>query len=532
MENLFYRILRYLKYPADTNGKVLEIWQRMRALSENFRLKVDPLENEIGNLRNQLNNVQHQLNDVQHQLYQEKSLVLELTDKVSVLPKVKREVPLPDLPGTHFVIQPCQTNKASAVSIDWSRLDGSEDLILLFTDPPDQNTEFPMTIHAPANSGQRVINYARLAEALSPYRVSQVIAVAKSAEGLFAAAAVADVTGKPAALLLPDDREFLANRQTDQWLAEAIDKSRIAFSPSVGLCAHVQSNLGKKLWFLLNWFNSSRPEGTPGIPANNEILAWIFDALEDGFPPTSCLSQLKCSADLNGTVPYIDPPAPRNIRWSMHSYFQALYRLAQMGYQPDFIMDVGASTGYWSHIANRVFPRSRFYLIEPLLERYQQVNNSIYYSHPEFITVACAAGDKPGQLEFNVSPDLYSSSFLDGPELSPDRQWDRVKVPVRTLDEISATLSIKGRGLLKIDVQLSEHLVLDGAIRFLEQVDVVCIELGLLRFAPTSKNFLDMLTKFQDLGFEYFDSADSWRDSKNGRMIQQDTVFVRSSLSF
>jgi hypothetical protein len=70
MESLFYRILRYLKYPADTNGKVLEIWQRMRAFSEGFRLKVDPLENEIGNLRNQLSNVQHQLNDVQHQLYQ------------------------------------------------------------------------------------------------------------------------------------------------------------------------------------------------------------------------------------------------------------------------------------------------------------------------------------------------------------------------------------------------------------------------------------------------------------------------------
>jgi hypothetical protein len=231
---LFYRILRYLKYPADTNGKVLEIWQRMRALSEGFRLKVDPLENEIGNLRSQLSNVQHQLNDVQHQLYQEKSLLLELSDKVSVVPKVKREVPFPDIPGTHFLVRSYQTNQTSAVSVDWSRLEGNEDLILLFTDQPDQNTEFPMTIHAPANSGQRIINYTRLAEALSPYRINRVIAVARSAEGLFAAIAVADVTGTPTALLLPDDRELLAKRQTDPWLAEAIDKSRIAFSRSVG----------------------------------------------------------------------------------------------------------------------------------------------------------------------------------------------------------------------------------------------------------------------------------------------------------
>jgi Methyltransferase FkbM domain len=99
------------------------------------------------------------------------------------------------------------------------------------------------------------------------------------------------------------------------------------------------------------------------------------------------------------------------------------------------------------------------------------------------------------------------------------------------LDEISSTLAIAGRGILKIDVQLAEHLVLDGATRFLEQIDVICVELSLNRFAPSSKTLFEMMTKLHELGFQYFDTAGSWRQSQSGRMIQQDTVFMRASLA-
>jgi hypothetical protein len=40
-----------------------------------------------------------------------------------------------------------------------------------------------------------------------------------------------------------------------------------------------------------------------------------------------------------------------------------------------------------------------------------------------------------------------------------------------------------------------------------------------------------MMTKLHDLGFQYFDTAGAWRQSQSGRMIQQDTVFMRTSLA-
>jgi hypothetical protein len=151
--------------------------------------------------------------------------------------------------------------------------------------------------------------------------------------------------------------------------------------------------------------------------------------------------------------------------------------------------------------------------------------------HPDFATIAAAASDQPGEAVLNVSADLYSSSLLDGPEESPDRSWEKVQVPIRTLDEISSSCSIKGRGILKIDVQMAEHLVLDGATHFLEQIDVICIELSLNRFAPSCKTLFEMMTKLHELGFQYFDTAGSWRQSRSGRMIQQDSIFMRASFA-
>ena len=62
MRDLFHRIWRYLNYPADTNGKMTEVWQRMRVLCEEFAIKSDRLESDLQHLKNDL---QHLKNDLQ-----------------------------------------------------------------------------------------------------------------------------------------------------------------------------------------------------------------------------------------------------------------------------------------------------------------------------------------------------------------------------------------------------------------------------------------------------------------------------------
>ena len=406
-------------------------------------------------------------------------------------------------------------------------------VLVLFDDDAETESESSINI---VLSGQEPVRrsraYLQMAKIASKHRLSSAIAVVTNSAGLSAMISIADISAVPVALVLPEKNDFANDQSIQPLLLEAIDKARLAFGLSDATVADVQSNLGKRLWRItaLGEAQSNAAAGNQASTNCNEILAWILESLDDGFPSDILLNQIESSKRLGATVPYIDPVPPKSLHWSMHDHFQALYRLRVTGHQPQFVVDVGASTGFWSHVASHVFPKSRFYLIEPLLERYQRMNQGIYSLHPEYVTIASAAGAESGEAELNVSSDLYSSSFLDGAELSPDRHWDRVRVPVRTLDEISSTFSIEGRGMLKIDVQLGEHLVLDGGMQFLKQVDVICIELSLYRLAPGSKTFFEMVTKLHHLDFEYFDFAGSWRNSRTGQLIQQDAIFMRTSV--
>lgn len=68
MRGIFFRIWRYLNYPADTNGKVKETWLRMRVLSENHQIKFAAVESDLRYLKTMVVALQNQFNSIQEQL--------------------------------------------------------------------------------------------------------------------------------------------------------------------------------------------------------------------------------------------------------------------------------------------------------------------------------------------------------------------------------------------------------------------------------------------------------------------------------
>jgi FkbM family methyltransferase len=229
-------------------------------------------------------------------------------------------------------------------------------------------------------------------------------------------------------------------------------------------------------------------------------------------------------------TPFVDADPPPAVHWEFVPQLQALERLKLGGYDPDFIVDIGASTGVWSHYATKVYPTARYYLIEPLLQTYLAREPGTLRLHPEFRALECAAGAKQGIETFKISQDLYGSSFFDDESSAEGRSFTTIDVTVRNLDEIALSEKIAGRGLLKIDTQFSEHLVIEGATNFLAQVDVIIVELSLQRFSAEAKTFSEMVFLLQERGFVYHDVAGSWRDAVTGRLLQQDAVFARHDL--
>ena len=138
-----------------------------------------------------------------------------------------------------------------------------------------------------------------------------------------------------------------------------------------------------------------------------------------------------------------------------------------------------------------------------------------------------AVSDRPGEAEFKVSDDLYGSSLLDPGE---NRAYELLKVPVLTLDQIAAEKKLTGRGLLKIDVQFAEHLVLAGAQQLIKQVDALVLELSLFRYAPEAMLFPEMFELVRSLGFNYCEDIGGWRSPVDGTTLQKDVLFVRDSL--
>jgi FkbM family methyltransferase len=256
------------------------------------------------------------------------------------------------------------------------------------------------------------------------------------------------------------------------------------------------------------------------------LADWIWRSLETGEPCDERFEKAFCRRE-GEVIPYVDPPAPKDLQGDFGLLYQSFRRLRHRGYSPDFIIDVGASTGVWSDTARRIFPKARFILVDPLHAQYVRVNKWYFRRNPDFEPIAAAVSDRPGEAELNVSPDLYGSSLLR-PSDAP--AGEKIRVPVLTLDGIAAERKLTGRGLLKIDVQFTEHLVLAGAEQLLKQVDVLLLELSLFRYAPEAKLFPEMCELVSRLGFNYFEDVGGWRSPVDGTTLQKDVLFVRDAL--
>ncbi len=200
-------------------------------------------------------------------------------------------------------------------------------------------------------------------------------------------------------------------------------------------------------------------------------------------------------------------------------------RLKGMGFTPDFVLDIGASTAIWSNAVASVFDKARYILCDPMFQRYPNV-----WAKPGFELVEVAIGDKPGQATFSVSSDLYGSSLLSVSDVVS--VVDKVEVQIKTIDAVAKEKKITGRGLLKIDVQFAEHLAIEGALKTLDRnVDVVILELTLTRVHPEAKTLLEMCNRMDELGFRVFDQVGGWRVPSSGELEQLDLAFVRKGLA-
>jgi len=261
--------------------------------------------------------------------------------------------------------------------------------------------------------------------------------------------------------------------------------------------------------------------------SDRAIDDWIWQSLEIGQAADNRFESLFPRAPID-LVHFMEPPVPELVSREYVPAYQLARRLKLNGYCPNFAIDIGAGTGIWAHTTSLIYPEADHILIDPLLARYKLDSSSCYFDKiPNARLLEVAVSNAAGEACFQVSADLYRSSMLNSTDPGAD---ETVVVPVTTLDQIAIDENISGHGILRLDLQGGEYLVLEGATNFLNHIDLIIV---VLPFACSDQKpfvLVQVLNLLDGLGFRYYDDARECRSPIDGALLRRDVAFIRKGL--
>lgn len=193
------------------------------------------------------------------------------------------------------------------------------------------------------------------------------------------------------------------------------------------------------------------------------------------------------------------------------------------GLKVNTVIDVGIAYGTPGLYGS--FEDVKYHLIEPLKE-YKNVIEGICSTYDATYTLA-AAGEKIGELELNVHPDLSGSSVLNESEGKHVDGEPRI-VPVTTIDHEIEQFHLQGPYLIKVDVQGFELQVLNGACKSLQNTEVVLLEISLFEFYKSSPTFADVIAYMDRHGFSVYEIYTPTYRPLDDAMGQVDIAFVKT----
>ena len=196
------------------------------------------------------------------------------------------------------------------------------------------------------------------------------------------------------------------------------------------------------------------------------------------------------------------------------------------GFRPRNVWDVGANHGNWTRAAIGFFPDAEYTLIEPQDDLKKHVEDLIRHGY-KIRWINSGAGDRPGMLPLYVATIDHSSSFLDSPRIMQEAVRS-IETPMRTLNEIRATLSLPVPEMLKIDAEGLDLRVLEGAADLLGRTEIVLAEgsIGQLDFENTARALLEAM---DDYGYRLIDITDVLRSPNHDALWLCEFAFLLKS---
>lgn len=223
-------------------------------------------------------------------------------------------------------------------------------------------------------------------------------------------------------------------------------------------------------------------------------------------------------------------------RYHPSSSHHCAWRLLLRGLKIDLIFDVGANAGQFGEEALGAGFTGSLVSFEPLAAPHAVLAGKAS-SHPRWtVHPRAAVGAAAGELTIHVAANSVSSSalpilqsHLDAAAGSQTVGTEVVAV-VRLDDVAPAYFGSSRAAMLKIDTQGFEWQVLDGAMKTLDAVAAVQLELSLVPLYEGQRLWRDYVDRMERLGFQLYYAYPAFTDEQTGQTFQWDGMFVRKSL--
>jgi FkbM family methyltransferase len=210
----------------------------------------------------------------------------------------------------------------------------------------------------------------------------------------------------------------------------------------------------------------------------------------------------------------------------LEAFYNKFKKLASAGINFQYVLDIGAYRGDFSQTIFAVWPYARIWQFEA------DERNSKYVPHAHFLLL----GDSERDVTFYTLPEHLittgSSIFRELTHHYSEAATIKITKRMTTLDKFCETPNIYGdwtrSGLVKLDTQGSELLILEGAKKFLEErlPAFILIECSIREYNEGAPKMNDVLSYMNALGYEVFDFLD-FSYLYNGSLLQTDILFKR-----
>ncbi|MXP27269.1 FkbM family methyltransferase [Porphyrobacter algicida] len=196
----------------------------------------------------------------------------------------------------------------------------------------------------------------------------------------------------------------------------------------------------------------------------------------------------------------------------------AYHRLAERGFRPDGIIDIGAYEGGWTRSTREVFPAAASLMVEPQEIRQEKLQ-AVCRELPRTRLAPCLLGAESGKAVTFYEMGT-GSSYL---EENSDAPRQAKHFTLSMLDDVAD--DFPGENLfLKIDSQGAEIEILKGGRKTLQRSGLVQLETAVMAYNQGAPTMLEVLAFMQDNGFVPLDISGHTRIQ--GHLVQVDFLFT------